>query len=50
MSEVRSTFRLKLGDQAPIFSLPDPDVVSHALPELQGSAGLLLVFAYNHCP
>lgn len=50
MSEVRSTFRLKLGDPAPDFSLPDPSGVSHVLTELQGPAGLLLVFACNHCP
>ena len=50
MSEVRSTFRLKLGDPAPDFSLPDPSGVSHALAELQGPAGLLLMFACNHCP
>jgi len=50
MSEVRSTFRLKLGDPAPGFSLPDPSGVNHALAELQGPAGLLLVFACNHCP
>lgn len=50
MSEVRSTFRLKPGDPAPDFTLPDPDGASHALATLRGPAGLLLVFACNHCP
>lgn len=50
MSEVRSTFRLKLGDPAPAFSLPDPDGRIHTLTDVQGPSGLLVVFACNHCP
>lgn len=49
MSEVRSTFRLKLGDRAPSFRLPDADGKLHSLDELIGPGGLLVVFACNHC-
>jgi peroxiredoxin len=50
MPEVLSTFRLHPGDQAPDFSLPDVSgrVVSRA--DASGPAGLLIVFACNHCP
>ncbi len=50
MSEVRSTFRLNLGDPAPSFRLPDADGRMHALEELKGPAGTLVVFVCNHCP
>lgn len=52
MAEVRSTFELKLGEQAPQFDLPDGSgrhrYQSSEL--LSGKAGLVVVFACNHCP
>lgn len=50
MSEVRTTFRLKLGDAAPAFTLPDPDGRAQALKDLIGPAGLMVAFVCNHCP
>lgn len=50
MSEVLSTFRLHRGDRAPAFSIPDADGGLHTLDEVAGRAGLLVVFACNHCP
>lgn len=50
MPEVLSTFRLHPGDPAPDFTLPDASgrLVSRA--DAAGPAGLLVVFACNHCP
>lgn len=50
MSEVLSTFRLQSGDIAPDFSLPDAGGGSHTREQVMGPAGLLVVFACNHCP
>ncbi|NNC90081.1 MAG: thioredoxin family protein [Akkermansiaceae bacterium] len=50
MSEVKSTFRLKTGDEAPAFSLPDPTGKVHRLGDVAGEKGTLVVFACNHCP
>lgn len=52
MSEVRTTFRLKPGDAAPDFCLPDAssDGRTRSLPELMGPNGLLVAFVCNHCP
>lgn len=50
MPEVRSTFRLQHGDQAPDFSLPDATGRSVTRSDVAGPAGLLVVFACNHCP
>jgi peroxiredoxin len=50
MSEVLSTFNLRNGDQAPEFSLPDYTGETITLEESMGEAGLLVVFACNHCP
>jgi peroxiredoxin len=50
MSEVLSTFRLRNGDPAPEFSLPDSSGRLHARHEIAGPKGLLVVFACNHCP
>lgn len=50
MSETLSTFSLKPGDPAPDFSLPSPDGAIHSLDQVAGTAGLLVVFACNHCP
>lgn len=50
MSEVLSTFRLRPGDPAPVFTLPDADGREWSLPGLAGPNGLLVVFACNHCP
>ena len=50
MPEVLSSFRLHSGDHAPDFSLPDASghIISRA--DAAGPAGLLVVFACNHCP
>ena len=50
MAEVRSTFNLRRGDPAPEFQLPAPDGTNYDLHGLRGNAGLLVVFACNHCP
>lgn len=50
MSEVQSTFRLKPGDAAPGFALPEPSGQLHSLDELRGEKGTLVFFACNHCP
>lgn len=50
MSEVRSTFRLRPGDNAPDFLLPDANGKLFSRAELAGPQGLLVVFASNHCP
>lgn len=50
MSEVTSTFRLKPGEQAPTFELPDSQGQVHGLSDLQGEKGTLVIFACNHCP
>ncbi len=50
MSEVQSTFRLRQGDVAPFFQLPEPNGRVHTLEELQGEQGTLVFFACNHCP
>lgn len=50
MSEVQSTFRLRPGDIAPDFHLPDPGGKIHSLAGLQGDQGTLVIFACNHCP
>ncbi len=50
MSEVRTTFRLKSGDPAPAFTLPDPDGAVHVLRDLMGPKGTLIAFVCNHCP
>jgi peroxiredoxin len=50
MSEVLSTFRLHTGEQAPDFTLPDADGKTFSRADVMGSAGLLIVFACNHCP
>ena len=50
MSEVQSTFRLQPGDPAPEFELPDAAGALHALKDLRGERGTLVVFACNHCP
>ncbi len=50
MPEVLSTFRLHPGDQAPDFSLPDAAGRITSRAAAAGPAGLLVVFACNHCP
>ena len=50
MSEVESTFRLRPGDLAPSFQLPEPDGRIHSLEELRGEKGTLVFFTCNHCP
>jgi peroxiredoxin len=50
MSEVLSTFRLRVGDAAPDFSLPHAHGTAVTLEEAMGPKGLLVVFACNHCP
>jgi peroxiredoxin len=50
MPEVLSTFRLHPGDLAPDFSLPDAAGRMVSRSDASGPAGLLAVFACNHCP
>ncbi len=50
MPEVLSTFRLHPGDTAPDFSLPDATGHAISRADTTGPAGLLVVFACNHCP
>lgn len=50
MSEVLSSFRLPLGEQAPDFSLPDASGKLTSRATVTGAGGLLVVFACNHCP
>jgi peroxiredoxin len=50
MPEVLSTFRLRTGERAPGFSLPDAAGRMHSREDLSGAGGLLVVFACNHCP
>lgn len=50
MPEVLSTFRLHHGDTAPDFRLPDAQGRLVSLRDAIGPAGLLVVFACNHCP
>ncbi|MGJ8634793.1 MAG: thioredoxin family protein [Luteolibacter sp.] len=50
MSEVKSTFELKYGDPAPIFSLPDAHGKTHSLKDVAGKNGTIVIFTCNHCP
>lgn len=50
MAEVKSTFQLKPGDQAPGFVLPDSEGNQVGLGGAMGAKGLLVIFACNHCP
>lgn len=38
------------GASAPEFILPDPDGVTHALKDMVGARGTLVMFICNHCP
>lgn len=50
MALTESVKKLDQGDGAPDFSLPGIDGDSHALSDLRGSEGTLVVFMCNHCP
>ncbi|RFC47886.1 MAG: Peroxiredoxin [Verrucomicrobia bacterium] len=52
MAEVRSTFELKPGAQAPQFELPDASGQRRyrSTDLLEGKDALVVVFACNHCP
>lgn len=50
MPEVRSTFRLDVGDPIPEFRLPDAWGEWQESTRLRGPKGMLVVFACNHCP
>jgi peroxiredoxin len=50
MAEVLSTFMLGSGAVAPDFALPDFDGKIVTKTDATGPAGLLVVFACNHCP
>lgn len=50
MAEVPSTFNLKVGVAAPDFQLSDGSGKSHALTDLKGEKGTLVIFCCNHCP
>ncbi len=50
MAEVKSTFTLEKGQQAPAFQLADAQGKNYQSAELFGDNGTLVVFACNHCP
>ena len=50
MAEVLSTRILPLGSAAPEIELPDAAGQIHALDDLRGPRGLLVMFVCNHCP
>ncbi|QTN32306.1 thioredoxin family protein [Akkermansiaceae bacterium] len=50
MAEVTSTFELRYGDNAPGFELPDAWKKTHAIRDVAGKNGTIVVFACNHCP
>ena len=51
MSEVPSTFKLRPGQTAPAFELPDGKGESHSLAGLaEGKKALVVAFVCNHCP
>jgi peroxiredoxin len=50
MSEVRSTFRLRPGDPAPAFDLPDATGQPTRSDQAVGPQGLIVAFVCNHCP
>ena len=50
MAETPSTRMLQLGDFAPDFTLPDATGKPVSLAQVRGPAGLVMVFACNHCP
>lgn len=41
---------LKIGDEAPEFSLPATDGKTYSLADFGGKAALVIVFSCNHCP
>jgi peroxiredoxin len=45
-----SEFKLKVGDEAPEFSLPGVDGKTHSLSDFKDSRLLLVTFWCNHCP
>ena len=40
----------QVGQQAPAFTLSDPEGNAHSLESLMGEKGLLIAFICNHCP
>ena len=50
MAEVLSTFKLRPGDAAPDFTLPDAHGTLFTRADVAGPRGLVVVFACNHCP
>ena len=48
--EVSIPYKLKLGDRAPQFDLPNVDGRRIALPDFAGSKALVVAFWCNHCP
>lgn len=50
MAETYSSLKLRSGDEAPGFTLPDARGKSHTRAAAAGEHGLLVVFACNHCP
>lgn len=51
VSEVNSTFELKPGAEAPLFSLPDGAGNEFSLAELAaGKRAVMIAFVCNHCP
>ncbi|MEM9208543.1 MAG: thioredoxin family protein [Pseudomonadota bacterium] len=41
---------LPLGTEAPAFTLPDPDGITHSLADAPADAPVLVMFISNHCP
>lgn len=50
MKKQADSCELKLGDEAPYFSLMGTDGRIHSLPDYVEAAALLVVFTCNHCP
>ena len=50
MAAVNSTFNLKVGQEAPDFTLPTGAGELVSLQSAKGEKGTLVVFACNHCP
>src|SRR3989344_1702344 len=50
MAKTASRIQLQKGDVAPGFSLPGTDGRTHALEDVRGKEGTLVIFMCNHCP
>jgi len=50
MAAVNSTFNIKIGQQAPDFTLPTALGEEVSLKDAKGEKGTMILFACNHCP